>query len=441
MKRVTLTARVILLILMGALPLMTVGSHLAGLMIFLVFNLAVVSLIMLDYKMTPQKQDIEVERICPGKLSIGEKNKITIKILNRSRRDISIRVHDEYPVEFEKENPDKRIDIQIKKRSMVEISYFVTPLNRGAFEFRNIVMSYRGILELIDIHVSFQKDTCVRVYPNIKSISKFELMVRRSHLMETGITTERRRGTGTEFESLKEFTRDDEYRKIDWKASARRNKLICRQYQAEINQSIIVAIDCSRPMGAMVDKFNLLDYAVNATLLLGHLVTKKEDKIGLLVFSDKVHQFIPPSRGKKQYHYFLEQLYNLHPRRVEPEYEPAFKFLMNTRCKRSLFIILTDLASGVAHEKLRESISLVSSKHLVVVLSVTNPDFKDSARKIPDTVEEVYRKVVAQETIEKMRLAGKSVEKIGVKTHFLGPEELTTSLLGSYLTQKSRSHL
>ena len=439
LKGVTLTHRVILLLLVGALPLMLVKSHLAGLIIFIVFNTIVSALVLFDLKVTPTPDVIVVSRICNTKLSIGEKNKIVVRVFNRSWKPLNITLRDEYPLEFATDITE--FSTTFDGRSETRFIYHVTPSNRGRFIFGNVILRYRGTLELTTRQIAFPVETEIRVYPNIVNISRFELMIKRSHLQETGFTPERRRGMGTEFESLKEYTRDDEFRSIDWKATARKNKLISRQYQSEINQSIIVVVDCSRPMGARVEEFTLLDYSINAALLLGHVVTRKDDKIGLLAFSDRVHFFLPPRRGKRQYHHFLDKLHDLQPRRVEPNYELAFRFIMNRRLKRSLVVLLTDLSAGAAAQKLRESAWLLSRKHLPVVVSITDPLVTETAYSLPKTEEDVYKKLVSLEVLERVKKAKRAVENMGVVPLLLPPKQVCSAVLTNYLSLKLRSRL
>ena len=439
LKGITLTTRVILLILAGALPLMLAPNHFVAIIIFIGFNTLVTMLILLDVRMTPTPEDIVVTRTCHTKLSIGEKITIVIKLYNRSWKPLKVILRDEYPLEFDVDREE--FELELQQRSETRIPYQVTPSNRGSFSFGNVIIRYRGVLELTMRQIAFPVETQIKVYPSIVNISRFELMIKRSHLLETGFTPERRRGMGTEFESLKEYTSDDEFRSIDWKATARKNKIITRQYQSEINQSILIIVDCSRPMGAKVGKFTLLDYSVNAALLLGHVVTRKEDKVGLAVFSDRVHQYLAPRRGKRQYHYFLDQLYNLQPRRVEPNYEAIFRFIINTRLKRSLVVMLTDLAAGAAPQKLRESIWLLSRKHLPVVVSVTDPQIKKTAFEIPKTEEDVYRKVVAHEVLGRIKGAQRAVQNVGVIPLVLPPDQVCSAVLTNYLTLKLRARL
>lgn len=436
---VAVTTRVVLLILFGTLPLMLVRSHLDGLIVFLVYNSFVLALVWLDIRLSPRLEDLEAERIVAGKLSIGEANDVIIRLVNRSRRLLRVVIRDAYPLEFSTSHQE--LEAPLERRSEGKIRYQVTPERRGDYLFGDLVVRFRGILELIERQKEFPAARKVEVYPSIKNISRFELMVRRGRLSELGLKPERRRGVGTEFESLKVYVPGDEFRKIDWKASARKGTLISREYQSEINQSVVVCLDCSRPMGARAENLTLLDVAVNSMLMLGWQVSRKDDKLGLLTFSDEVHSFLTPKRGKRHYHQYLRAIYNIQPRRAEPDYEKALKFLMGSRIRRSLVIIITDLASGDAAAQMRRTIWLLSRKHLPVVISVADPNLRRIAERVPATIEETYQKVVAFDVLKRVREARKAMENLGVITLSLRPQELTSALLTTYLNAKLRQKI
>jgi len=435
----TVTTRVVLLLLCGSLPLMLAASHFTALVLFLGYNIFLLFLVYLDVLITPPPHLIEAVRQCPGKLSLGEENEVFLNLYNRSWKPLEFTVLDEFPIEFESSH--KEMVVPLDKRTEARIKYHVKPLRRGNFLFGNIVVQYKGVLELVKINKIVPAGLQVKVYPNIKSISRFELTLRRSHLIESGLISERKRGTGTDFESLKEYTIGYEYRKIDLKATARKNKPITRDYQSEKNQSILVSIDCSRPMGVKVGNFTYLDFAVNAALLLGYLVTRREDKIGLLTFSDRIHAFLPPKRGKRQFYHFLEKLYDLQCNRVEPDFGNPFKFIIQSRVKRSLIILLTDFSAGAIVNKLRESAWLISRKHLLMVVSIINPAVREISRKVPDSIDEVFRKIVAQDGINKINTVKKDMENVGIMTLSLAPNELCSSLLANYISLKLRGKL
>ncbi len=433
------TTRVILLLLFGTLPLMVIGNHWTGFTIFLAYNAFIFLLVKVDALLSPAPEDLLIERTCATRLSIGQENEISLRFTNQARRPINLVLRDEFPTEFAASVTELTLDLE--PRAEQTATYLVTPPRRGRYAFGDVVIRYRGLFELVDRIYAFPAPQVVEVYPNIRAISRFDLRFKRQHLTEMGLINERRRGSGTEFESLREYAIGDEPRRIDWKASARKSKLISRQYQSEINQSIIVALDCSRPMGAIVDGFSLLDAAVNATLLLGHLVTKKEDKFGLLVFNDDVRRYEAPKRGKRHFHQVLHQLFDLQAERVEPDYDRAMKFIMGTRLRRSLVVFLTDLAAGDAPQKVVRSIWLLCRKHIPVVVSITDPAVWEAANATPATPTQAYEQVAALEILERVKQAKRVIQSLGGIVLLLRPHEVNSALLTTYLSVKLRETL
>jgi uncharacterized protein (DUF58 family) len=438
-RKVVVTTRVVLLLLFGTLPLMIAKEHLWAIAVCIIYNLVIFSMVVADVILSPHPDKLSIERKIAGKLSIGRENLVELIVTNHSHSQLEIELLDEFPKEFRGEG--KTLNLKIDKRSSATFSYRVVPLSRGCFYFNRTVVRYRGLLELVVFQKYYGEPYKVEVYPDIGSIARFDLMMRRTHLIESGLISERRRGSGTDFESLREYVRGDEFRKIDWKASARRNKLITREFQSEVNQSILIMLDCSRSMGAKVKEITLLDHAANGALLLGHQVLKKGDKVGLVTFSDSPHQILLPARGKNHFFSFVRQLYAVEANRVEPDFKTVFKALNMTRVRRSLLMIITDLIPGEAVKKMQKAIPLVARKHLPVVISVLDPNVKVAAEQIPETEEEVFQKVVATNLIRRISKLAKQVELVGAATLVVTPEQLSSSMLSQYLKAKLRSRL
>jgi uncharacterized protein (DUF58 family) len=174
---------------------------------------------------------------------------------------------------------------------------------------------------------------------------------------------------------------------------------------------------------------------------LGHQVIRQGDKIGLLAFADDVLSFLPPNRGKAHFNNFLAGLYNLQPRRAESDFQAAFTWLLRSRVRRSLLIILTDLAAGDAADRLRQDIRMVSRKHLPVIVSILDPVVRQAAARTVANRRQVAEKVVALDILERVRTAQKAVENLGVVALSLPPDEVNSALLGAYLKAKMRSRL
>lgn len=433
------TTRVVLLMLCGTLPLMITTSHAVAVAILVAWNLFVLLLVAADSRLTPKAALIDVRRIIPGKMSIHESNDVILQVENQSFQKLEVTLLDSPPESFNA--PGEPLSLILEPRTRAEVRYRVVPPGRGRFTFGPVYIRFRGRLELIVRQREIPCDMPVDVYPNIKNVARFELRVRRSHLIETGLKSERRRGNGTDFESLREYVRGDEFRRVDWKATARRHKLISREYQSEVNQSVLVMLDCGRAMGAGLPRGTMLDATVDAALLLLQRVLRNGDNAGLLAFTDKPFRFVPPAKGKRQLHLIMSQLASVQPQRAESDYGAAFRYLMTRRIKRSLLIILTDLTTGEAAERLRKEIPIVLRKHLPVVVSIYHPSLAERVANAPETSDQAWESVVAREMLGRVKAAHRQLELLGVGTLLLPPEKLCTSLLANYLRLKLRSKL
>ncbi|HNW34246.1 MAG TPA: DUF58 domain-containing protein [Candidatus Ozemobacteraceae bacterium] len=433
------TTRVVLLLLCGTLPLMVAGSHTIAIAIIIVWNLFILLLILADHRLSPAATLIQVHRIVANKLSIGEANDVVLRVENHSFQQLDVTLLDSPPDAFGASR--EPLSVTVAPRTRIDVKYRVTPPQRGRYLFGPVTVRFRGRLELIVRQRDIPCAMSVDVYPNIKNVARFELRVRRSHLVETGLKSERRRGNGTDFESLREYVRGDEFRRVDWKATARRNRMISREYQSEVNQSVLVMLDCGRTMGVKLPRGTMLDATVDAALLLVQRVLRSGDNAGLLAFSDRAMRFIPPAKGKRQLHLIMSQLAVVQPERAESDYGVAFRYLMTRRIKRSLLIILTDLTTGEAAERLRKEVPAVLRKHLAVVVSIYHPSLAERVENGPETMDQAWEGLVAREILGRVRSAHRDLEMLGVGTLMLPPEKLCTSLLASYLRLKLRSKL
>ncbi len=435
----TVTTRTALLALVGALPLALARSWPAALLIFALANGGILWLVWLDLRLTPKAALLDARRTHRPVLSVGEWNDVKVEIMNRSAAPLRILAIDEAPVTFRATR--RSHDAFVPARSAVRFSYRLEPPERGDHLFGDVVLVWRGVLGLVRLDARIPASATVKVYPSVRSIARFEAALRRAPVIETGLASERRRGGGTEFESLKEFGRDDEFRRIDWKATARRAKLVAREYQAERNQSVIICLDVSRPMGQRAGARTLLDAAVEASLLLAHAVTRRQDRVGLCAFADRVLDFVPPRGGRAQFRRVLDSLYNLLPEPAEPDYLGLWRHLAERRLRRALVVVITDLSDGLARARAVVGAPAILSRHLPLLVSVDDPALLETAALPARDRESLYRRTVAREFLERRDETLAALSRAGFVALSLTPERLAPELLAAYLRQKARARL
>lgn len=433
------TARAALLALLASLPLSLAPSWAVGFALFFAINALLAALFLLDRRLAPAPDDLVAARLHRATLEVGQWNEVELRIENRAARAAQLTVLDESPVTFAAS--ERALHATVPARSAVTLRYRLHPPERGDHLFGDIVLLWRGPLDLVLRDARIPAAATARVYPSLRSLARFDLALRRAPVVEAGAATERRRGSGTEFESLKEFTPDDEYRRIDWKATARRGNLVAREFQTERNQTVLLCLDVSRPMGARAGAGTLLDAAVEAALLLSHAVTRRGDRLGLAVFADRVIHFLPPRSGRAQFRLALDAMYNLLPEPAEPDYAALYRFLVTRRLKRALLVTLTDLADGAAAERVVRGASCVVARHLPLLVSVEEPSLSRAAALPADSAESLARRAVARALLRRRDETLGELARAGFVALSLPPDRLAPELLAAYSRQKARGRL
>jgi uncharacterized protein (DUF58 family) len=302
-------------------------------------------------------------------------------------------------------------------------------------------MRWWGVLGLIIRQARFAAATDVKVYPNLLDIRKYELLVRRGQLQEMGLRHTRMLGSGTEFERLREYQFDDEFRRIDWKAMARRGKPITREFETERSQNILCMLDVGRLMRSPVGDLAKVDYAINAVLMLSYVAGLRGDKVGLLAFADQVTHYLAPRAGKGQFYRMLALLYAVESQPVESDYTRAFAYLGTRHKKRSLIVVFSDLASGLAAKAVVAQVAPLYPRHLPLLVAISDPSVVELAHLAPVDSSSVYQRAVAEQLLDERTLIMESLRQRGVLTLDVPANELTISVVNKYLELKARGRI
>jgi uncharacterized protein (DUF58 family) len=284
--------------------------------------------------------------------------------------------------------------------------------------------------------LALAQDDVIKVYPNILQTRQQHLLSRHLRARQMGVRAMRLLGQGTEFESLRDYLPDDELRRVDWMASARRASLVTRQFDVERSQQIMLVLDLGRTMASHLDYMTKLDHAINATVLLTYVAMQTNDRVGLMAFADDVVSFMPPGKGSGQLPLVLEQLYRLQPRAVESDYRAAFTFLAHHQRKRSLVIIFTDLVDPDSSRRLMDSLSLLHPQHLVLCVALSDYELKDLLSGIPPDTTGMYQQAVAVSVLEDRQLALATLHQRGILSVDAAPSDLAVAVVNRYLAIK-----
>lgn len=437
------TRRFLWLVAVGIPPLLLSGLYPPLALLSVLVNIFAGALAVIDYLRTPRPENaLNAERLTDDALSVAAPNDVTLRVRNATRSRLKVVVRDEPPAEFTLAEGAKGVRQQAMRLAPFEVRalrYQVTPPARGDYAFQDVYARVEGPLGLIIRQGKIPLSEKVSVYPNLRAVEEYQLMARKALLSRQGIRRMRVIGGGREFAALREYTPDDEYRVIDWSATARRGKVISRTYEAERSQDVLLLIDEGRLMRQEVGHTQKLDHVVNAALMLAHVVAEADDRVGLLTFSEETRAWLPPRRGRAAAASILDALYASRAEPIESDYRGAFRFLAARWRKRSLAVLFTDLSDPESSSVLLREISMLARMHLVVCVVVSDPLVGQRARQVPEDASHVYEKAVAEEVIAERRRALNLLRKRGVFVVDAEPQQLSVELISRYLTIKSRS--
>jgi uncharacterized protein (DUF58 family) len=433
------TTRALLLILIAA-PLMALGVWIPFMeWVAWGYGLFIFALMFMDWRLAGDINQFELQREHDNKLSLGAENPIRLSLRNRLWRRVSFTVRDEAPEQFKIET--RTLDGQVGPRGMWEHVYYVRPLRRGDYQFGDLTLRWLSPLGLILRQAKVEAKEPVKVYPNLLDVRRYDLLLRRNRLQEMGLRTTRQFGEGTEFERLREYLPDDEYRRINWKATARKNFPVTTEYQTERSQQVIAVLDVGRMMQSPVADIAKLDYVVNAVLLLTYVATGKGDRVGLLSFADDVQHYLSPRQGRGQFYRALELLYAVEAQPVEPDYRKALAYLAVKQRRRALIVVFTDLTGGVSLNALVAQMSMLARSSLPLLVTISDPDVVSASQMKPNDSLGVYQRAAASQLLDERRVVLDSLRQRGVLTLDVPANQLSMSVINRYLELKGRMKL
>lgn len=432
------------ILLMMAAPLIAGSSWLSPLLwVAGGWLLLVAALLLVEARLMPKAGNWHLERRHEARLSLAAPNRIRILIEllpspGTAFRHVPIWLRDTPPLPFRLDRPEPLLVGFAVAHSTVELVYHVNPPRRGDYAFGDLYLRWEGPLGLLRRQARFVAAAAVKVYPNLVDVRKYDLLLRRNRLAEMGLRSTRQHGMGAEFERLRDYTPDDEYRRINWKATARRGKPISTEYETERSQNIYVLLDVGRMMRSPVGDVAKMDYAINTVLLLAYVATQKGDRVGLLTFADTALSYVAPRGGKAQFHRLLEHLYAVQGEPVEPDYSVAFSEFAARPHKRGLVLVFTDLTGGVTTESLIAQMARIRRRHLPLLVTVADPTINRlAAQPIVDSAS-LYERTVAERMLAERRLALDQLRRQGVQTLDVPADALSVAVIDRYLTMKQR---
>ncbi len=392
-----------------------------------------------DWGLTPRPGQIGVLRRHERRLSLGGQNLVSVDVSNAAPRALTFTLRDTPPPDCVASSDF--LSGAVAPGATATVQYTLMPRRRGDHGFGDVTLRWQSPIGLVRRQATFPAIASARVYPNLLEIRKYDLLARRGRLLEAGLRPSRRFGSGTEFESLREYQPDDDYRRINWKATARRGRPMTTEFETERSQNVVAVLDTGRLMATEVHGLTKLDRALNTSLLLAYVAALRGDRVGLLAFSDRVTAYVPPRRGRRTFHTMLETLYNLEPDAVEPDFDRAFGFLAGRQLRRSLVVLFTDLADRDTSSGLVAHLARLARQHLVVCVTLGDPVLLDLAHTTPAQTAAVYERVVAARLLEERAEVLAALGHRGAVTLDVAADRLTVAVVNKYLELKARTRI
>ncbi|MGQ0743296.1 MAG: DUF58 domain-containing protein [Acidimicrobiales bacterium] len=437
-------------------------------------NLFLVLLGFIDVARTVVYFDLRFSRQMPAVVALGSPAEVVWTVANASKHRPRLAVADDLAPSLGASS--RRVTLSVPPRGAASTSIEIRPRRRGRFTPTRVAVRVRGPMGLMARQGHLSMPQTVRVYPRFSSRAQAELRVQKARLLTVGLRTVRGRGSGTDFDSLRDYTPDDDFRRMDWAATARSGRAIVRTYRPERNQTVMVLLDTGRTMAGQIGFGGAsgtrlpgggapragdagpggagggapdlvgaapprLDHAMDAAMALTLVGTRLGDRVGMVAFDSVVRAVVPPATGTAQLGRVTEAMHELEPRLVESDYREAFLATMARSRRRCLIVLLSDLTPEPVAETLLPALGLVASRHLVVVVGVIDPEIRRWAQAVPTDATSAYRKAAAvaslaarMETADRLRARGATVLDAP-------PEALAARLADTYLELKATGRL
>jgi uncharacterized protein (DUF58 family) len=409
-------------------PLSTAGALAADALLLLLFAV--------DAILAPRA--LRVERRAPRRVSLNAEAEVTLSVQNNGPRPVHLRITDDLPPILTRLDGDVR-ELTIRPSHTERATYRVRAARRGDAQFGDVHLRVLGPLGLAWRQRRIPREDAVRVQPGVAELRRYRLLGLHNRLRDAGFRAVRQRGEGGSFESLREYVRGDDPRSMDWKASARRGQMIVRQFQVERRQNVMIAIDAGRLMTQKIGGQERLDYALTAALLLADVAALHGDLVGLLVFSDRVTQYLPPSKGSLSR--MADALGDVHAKMVEPNYPAAFTYLAHQLRRRSLLVMFTDIIDARASSALVAHLGRAAERHLPIAVAIRNPELEAAATLDAKDEADVFRRAAAEELLQARAAALAAMQRAGVLVADTRPTDAVPSAVNRYLDVKRRGLL
>ncbi len=404
-----------------------------GGLVLLLLGVAILIDVLLIYS---KAKGVNATRAVSARFSIGDPNKVVLDLSNQYPFPVQVSVIDEMPAQFQERHWLRRTRIDSNGKQTIE--YSLQPLARGEYVFNDIIVFVHAPLRLVKRRYVFPAMQTVKVYPSYVQMRRYQLLAISNRLQDAGVKRIRKLGHSMEFEQIKEYVRGDDYRTINWKATARKEALMVNNYTDERSQQIYCIINKGRVMKMPFGGLTLLDHAINASLVLSNVALVKQDRAGLITFAENLDSFVLADKKTTQMNLLLETLYKQQTKFLEPDFEKLFSVIRNRITNRGLLILFTNFESMESLQREMPALKKIAHYHLLLLVFFENSELKSVTETKAVTMEEIYIKTIAEKFIHEKRLMVKELHKNGILSILTAPENLTVNTVNKYLELKTR---
>jgi len=370
--------------------------------------------------------------------SLDKPHQVEISVTNSGRTSVNAKVADDVPEGFEIEGKDREFFCRLGAKTVASIRYALRPFERGRFWMHQVYLKISSPLGLWKGVYRVAAESEIHVYPDLKQIAEYSLLARTNRLSQFGVRRTRRVGQDNDFERLRDYNLDDNFKFIDWRTTARRRKLTVKDFQSSQSQRIIFLVDCGRMMTNEHSGLNLLDHALNAALMLSHVALMRGDAVGMLFFNNRVLSYVPPKSGKGQMNHLLHAAFDRHPEYVESRYDQAFVYL-RTRClKRSLIVLMTSVIDEVNANQVQRYLGALVGRHLPVGVLMRDSRIWRMLEAYESDTTELFTAAAAADILAWRHEVLVELDRSGVLYVDAFPNELSAPLINRYLEIKAR---
>ena len=401
--------------------------------IFIVFLLLLVTDLMFLFAF---KGKPAAGRIIAERMSNGDRNPVALQIRNTYPFTVKMHVIDELPEQFQARK--NSFDGYFRAGEERKLNFLLRPVERGEYQFGDIIVYASSLLGFVSRRFNTQVGVNVPVYPSFFQMRKYDLIARDAQTNEAGSKKLRKLGLSLEFEHVKEYTRGDDIRIINWKATARKGGLMVNNYLDERSQQVFCVIDKGRLMKMPFAGLSLLDYAINASLVMCNVSLRRHDRFGLITFAEKIGTILPADKKATQLQNVLQILYNQTTRFLESDFEMLYKQVRANVRHRSLLILFTNFESFGGMQRQLPYLRMIAKYHLLLVVFFENTELKDLAAKKARDIEGVYVKTIAEKFMHEKKMIVKELQNHGILSILTTPENLTVNTVNKYLELKAR---